>query len=623
MAESSLESLGPDQTPSQPYVVRRGPDDSEQRPAPITYKGKPLILTGSDAEREFDAMRRQASKQGVSVADLPPKAQLYQEVKKRVVTGQVTGGTSLSNVFEAFFSPFRIRPSIETPTKRQDLNQWYRQYAKYDPLVGAAIAFHAEFPLSDFEIEHQDPQVKEFFNEQKERLGLHQFLILMAQEYYTVGECFPFGFLDDVKSPSMWTRFILLDPDMVRINTHPLVQSDRPYTISIVPNRDLIRIVSNGPNDPVTGKLYQSLPSDFIDAARTGKEIKLPDIQVSHFKRTVNYFSTRGESIISRVIYWLMYRDKLLDGQWAVVDRHISPKEFYFIGEPGDPADSAELAAFAAALQQQWTSPNQAIIWHHAVKVQWEGAEGRILKLGPELDFIERQILIGLGISKALILGEGPGYSAASVAYNALISRYLTFRQTLEKWLLKAVFEPLCHIHQIYKPVPAHLVSRFRIRGVRQPDLPRIIWHKGELHNDVARADFLLRLRDKKLVSGDTILRHMNIDPEIESRNMVSEAVREKLRQKQIADAVGGAVATPSVVTPGAAEPGQGALPSLPEVLPALGGPGTTGGEAVAEAPAITPGPGRPVEEEVPIEEVPEAGTTERPPETGPAGPGV
>jgi hypothetical protein len=141
--------------------------------------------------------------------------------------------------------------------------------------------------------------------------------------------------------------------------------------------------------------------------------------------------------------------------------------------------------------------------------------------------------------------------------------------------------------------------------------LPRIIWRKGELHNDIARGDFLLRLRDKGLVSGDTILRHMNLDPDIENRNMVAEKIRAKNRQKEEANAIGTALGVPSVTPPAL----PGAVPeapiTLPQVLPTLGAPEGMEGEVLPEIETITPGPGRPPEEP---EVMPEVPTGERAP---------
>ncbi|HWY34941.1 MAG TPA: hypothetical protein VNX68_09860, partial [Nitrosopumilaceae archaeon] len=212
-----LESFEEDKPVRPPPIVKDMRQEQSNDPRPILTKiyGE-NVIHGVEAERAFETMKKTAQQKGVNLSDLPPDISKKIERKGRAAFGQMSGGASTSNVFNTFFSPFRIRPSVETPTKRQDLNQWYRAYAKYDPMVGMAIQLHSEFPLSNFEIDHEDSTVREFFNQVKEDLGLAQFIVNMAQEYYTVGEAFPFGMMDSADKPQMWERFILLDPDYVR-----------------------------------------------------------------------------------------------------------------------------------------------------------------------------------------------------------------------------------------------------------------------------------------------------------------------------------------------------------------------------------------------------------------------
>ena len=260
--------------------------------------------------------------QTLSSLPVHQREMLKKEMKKRAQSGATS-----SSVFNTFFSPFRVRSSIEAPTKRKDLNEWYRFYYKHDPIVGTAIDLHVEFPLSSFSITHDDPEIERFFNDVKEETNLEYILFLMGLEYYVVGECFPFGFVDNPADPKTWTAFILLDPDFIRINTHPFVRGRKNFNIMMKPDADLKKIVTNGPKDKNTGPLYHDLPPDIIDLVKKNKDIPLEPLQVSHVKRTGNPFNVRGESIISRVMFSLMYRDKLKDAQWAIADRHVCHDE--------------------------------------------------------------------------------------------------------------------------------------------------------------------------------------------------------------------------------------------------------------------------------------------------------
>lgn len=523
--------------------------------------------------------RTAVAKAPIHVPSLPPH--LQDKMRRRAQSG----GASQS-VFGSFFSPFRIRPSIESPTKRKDLNEWYRYYYKHDPVVGTAIDLHATFPLSRFSVEHDDPRVAEFFNDQIEELNLHEFLIQMSLEYYIVGECFPFGFLDDVTDPSAWSKFILLDPDKIRLNYHAFAEgSGNPYSIKLQPDADLLTIVERGPNDKTTGVLYQNLPADVVDYVKAKQDIPLDMLQVSHFKRSPNYFNVRGESVLSRIMQDLMYLDKLRDAQWAIADRHITPREFYLIGEPDYPADQSEIDAFQNMLSLQWNQPNQAYVWHHAVKIQWEGASGRVLPLQPEFEFIEKRVLAGLGINKSMIHGEGPSYSNASVALDVLIARYMLYREKMERWLLEAVFRPLCKMHDIYKVKPADAYGRIKVKNKKRlPDLPRIAWDKPQLRDEMTKIMLYERLVQSGLVPRKMLYRLLNMSPkqvreEFMEQHKQDGEDRQKAMEQQMEQQQAMAAAM-----------GGGNVAGLPSMGGMPGGlPGGVGGLGMAGSPA---GPG-------------------------------
>jgi len=568
-------------------------------------RGRDNLIT-NNLDSEFRSARRgdphvpQRRSPTVNVSSLPGNMQ--SEMKRRAQGGGAQG------VFGSFFSPFRIRPSIESPTKRKDLNEWYRYYFKHDPIVGTAIDLHSTFPLSRFSVEHDDPEVAEFFNDMVEELNLQEFLIQMSIEYFVVGEAFPFGFLDDVKDPTRWTKFILLDPDKIRINHHVFASGEGSgYTIKLQPDADLLTIVERGPNDPATGPLFKALPGDIIEYVKQRKDIPLDPLQASHFKRSTNYLNVRGESILSRIIQDLMYLDKLRDAQWAIADRHITPKEFYLIGEPDNPADDSEIAAFQSILATQWQSPNQAYVWHHAVKIQWEGASGRILPLQPEFDFIERRILSGLGINKSMLSGEGPSYSNASVAMDVLIGRYMLYREKMEQWLLESVFKPLCRMHGIYKTSKKEVSNRIKMKKRRKlPDLPRISWDKSQLRDEMTKIMLYERLVQQGIIPRKQLYSILNMSPKQmreEFYDQKKEDLEDQKKVQEMTNQMSGGQAggnLPSMGGPGGMPGGLGGLfgggggPAGGMGAPTAGLPGGTLGGGPGGLSMNKPLPGAP-----------------------------
>jgi len=106
-------------------VLVRKNRPSAQAPSPDRVvvsvgRGKERLIT-SNLDSEFrsavrgDSYTPQRGKPSVNVASVP--GDIHSEMKKRAQGG------GAQSVFGSFFSPFRIRPSIESPTKRKDLNE--------------------------------------------------------------------------------------------------------------------------------------------------------------------------------------------------------------------------------------------------------------------------------------------------------------------------------------------------------------------------------------------------------------------------------------------------------------------------------------------------------------------
>ena len=533
------------------------------------------IIT-SNLDDEFSKARVQKSYVVTGEEELLKRAS-----RARVVRGSLAPSTT--RVVEPFYSPFLERTTIELPTSYKDRVKWRRYFFENEPIVGAALELHAVFPLSTFWIAHEDSIIKQDFEDMCEELELFEFLLDMLLEYWICGECFTYGLFDDAEDPTTWTEFILLDPMKIDVKWEPLVRSKRKEIISLEPSDMLKTIVQNGPSHEETGELYQMLSQDIIDVVRKGQHLVLNNLQVSHIKRKGNYFNPRGTSIIDRCFKLLMYRDKLRSAQYAIADRHITPREFYFLGETGDPASQDEINDFRDLLAQQWSQPNQAIVYHHAVRVQWEGAAGRVLPLQPEFDYIDKQLFVALLINEGVLTAERQPYASTSVALDVMIQRYLNVRMRIQNWIENRVFKPICKIHKIYRRTENELKHRIRL-SVDEERLwiPKVKWDKEDLRNDLNKIRLLVELADKGWIPRDMVLPYLNVDP---------ETARKGIKEQKIRDAREGI--TPSSAT-------GGGMMGMPGVIPEVPPEGEIGEEA--NLPEIPETPSQGYGEAVPPE---------------------
>lgn len=233
-------------------------------------------------------------------------------VKKHAMSRSASS-FSVDRVFEAPHNPFRSRMAVETPSNIVENYQRFRYYAKFEPLVRTAIELHTEFPMSTFELKHEDPTLRDEFNEIADDLNLFDFMTDMVMEYYTVGESFPFGIFDDPKTPSVWKKFVLLNPLYVDISTVPITDGRPNCSYRYRVSESIKNTLELGKDDIKSHNLYNRIPKDIKDACKKGGFLDLSEIQVSHFKRKGDVFNTRGTSILHSIIHLLNYRDKLRD----------------------------------------------------------------------------------------------------------------------------------------------------------------------------------------------------------------------------------------------------------------------------------------------------------------------
>lgn len=508
-----------------------------------------------------------------------------------------------TTMYDAFLNPLIDKQHLEFPKDRVKRNERFWDYFQHQPLLSHGIRLLVEFPISNFTLVHKDPMLEDFWNALAEKLDLLTLLLNVGIQYYVLGEAIPFGFVDDPVNPSIWTDFILLNPDWATIHRSPIVRprnngSFGKYSIVYDFHRDpsLRKIVDNGKNNPTTKDLYAQIPEDILNSVRSGKPMKLPDLQASYFQRIGNYFTGRGESIIQSCVLPLMYSDKLREAQYQIADRHIAPTEIYKIGEAGQPAMPEELEAFDDAMQSVWNGSNKAIIWHHALQAEWLGATGKILPLLPEYQYIEKQLLTSLGLSEAFVFGSGPTFANASVSLEVLCSRFLTFRQTLENFMKYQIFTPICSWNKLYKKKDAYEnPSKYKVKTHDvEYELPEIKWDKQNLREDREKINMIANQVSTGALPYEILWLALNQDPKM---------IKEKLQQqlKEMPDA-------PNVMAKKSIGKGEGLPGEFGSGMPLVGSPELGVGGEIMEEPGTDLMGGEGESETVPPESSQEIG---------------
>lgn len=486
------------------------------------------------------------------------------------------------------------------------------------------LVHNSEFPLSDFHLEHEDSAIEEFLNDMLKEANFYEHTLMKSMEYWLIGEGTSFAFYDDPNNPSCYTGFSLLDPNKILVASSPFIQSHQREVVQLMFDPVFQKIVEGGPHHPLTGTIYQNLPSDMVAYARARQPMPLSPLQVTRIKRG-SQFNLRGDSALERVFPLLMLKDELRSLQRVIAKRAINPIEVWKIGEAGEPADQAEIEAFRDTLQQTFYEQNASIVWHHAINCQIIGSEGRMPQLWSEFDAIDNEVCAGLLINKGLILGDSSTFASDVVRLDILIQRYILFRTRLETWIRNGILAPIMKIHEMY--VPENKVKSMRYREMcgkgRPLSLPRICWDKASLRDENAKVTLLTQLVEKKLVPESNLLALLNIDPRTAQDKVEKEMMAKIDRHAKILKDLQskGIAMTPEIAQilgfkgdvqpdggpmggmPASIDTGGGGSPmpatDLPDVVPGAN-PGGEGGAtaAIASQPGVQ---GAPSESHMPV----------------------
>ena len=139
-----------------------------------------------------------------------------------------------------FYSPELTTESWLLPKSRQEILKWVRIFFNLEPYIQSVIMMHAQYPFSKFDIITPDKSVTEFYHDMafNENFDLYQFIVDASLSYQKFGEAICFGNMERSKEDKMfrWTKFVLLEPELVEIKTDMF---SGEQTFELIPTEEL------------------------------------------------------------------------------------------------------------------------------------------------------------------------------------------------------------------------------------------------------------------------------------------------------------------------------------------------------------------------------------------------
>jgi hypothetical protein len=443
------------------------------------------------------------------------------------INKEATGEYSVTQTQSFFYSPELTSDSWVLPKSRQEILKWIRIFFNLEPYIQQITMMHSLYPFSKFDLVVADPSIKKFYEEMSSNgdFNLFEFILQASLSREKFGEAIAFGNLAQDETPNKagkklfrWHNFILLEPELVEIKTDML---SGKKTFEMVPTEEIKALVSSTrPEDQERVEELKKTSPELVNAVLEHRNIKLDEECVSQIARITDPSATRGTSRIQSCFKALILQDWIRLAQSAYAKNYVFPKELWTIGDLASntmPSQN-DLNNWKQLINSSIQSPPFTIIAPPIVHYEPLSVMGKQFPLNAEYDYIQDQLLVGLGVNKNIILGEGPNFgNSKTMALQALVMQYKAVRDKFEDWMINKFFRPIAEKNEFYTVDPD--------TGEKQLILPQISWYKSlDIDAQEREQEQFAAFHEQGLISTKTLFsKYPNLDYETERKQLEEE----------------------------------------------------------------------------------------------------
>lgn len=485
-------------------------------------------VTGKVENKSKDTLKTYATMKMGSAMPAPrvaPNTSSFGSGFNKTANFNIGGDVTSQPTF--WYSPELTPDAWLLPKSRVETLRFCQIYYNLDPYIHSIINMHAQYGFSKFYLQYKDPTITELFNKllfNNPEFDWYQFTLDIALSYYKYGEAVVWG--DWSVAHKTWNRFTIINPSIVEYK-EDLVTGHA--TMELIPTTEMKRIVKDA---LISGRT--DLNPLLVDAISNGKKLPLdtegiPENaftgqdyippKVFMFQRRTDPSSERGTSAIQCLFKDMIYKDQLRLSQMAVAQKTQLPIELWTVGHIGNDEDSSMLPGpelleeVRQMITQATQQPPFSIVYGPYLKYEALGVAGKLLDIYNDLGYVENQILVGLGVNKAVVLGEGPSVQGKAISLNRLIREYAVVRDLFSNWFKRSILLPIAKAN--------HLVDE---NG--QYILPELVWELSlQPEQDKETFDMFYKMWKDGLISTMTLFEKCpkRIDYTLEMQRLVDE----------------------------------------------------------------------------------------------------
>jgi len=464
-------------------------------------------------------------------------------------------------------SPFFDIAQQFLPSNQHELHKWCRYYFLTNPVINAACSKMAEYPVTALIFESDDPEVQKLYKKVEDHLKLRSFQVEVGLDYFVYGNAFVSVFLPfekylicgscGARYRAKTNRFRYKWRDS-RFYIHKCTCGKEGYAKQqdvYIRSFRQIRLVRWNPenidikHNEITGrtKYYfrlpksvindiklgdydeiESIPLEFLEAARAGKSLLFSEDNLYHLKRPTIAQKDQGwgTPLIFPLLKDAFYLQVMKKANEAILMENIVPLRMIFPGQNTGgnegPYGSYNLTNWKRRVDEEinmWKRDHNYIpVLPVNIGFQQIGGQGRALLMYQEMRLLSEQMLAGAGIPVEFIFG-GLQWSGSSTSLRALENMFLGYNKQRHELVNVFIMGKIASFMEWPK-----ITSRF---------------DKFRMADDLQRSMFYLQLNQAQKISDHRLMEELGEDFDLESERMGHE-IKKQLqanRKMQVASA--------------------------------------------------------------------------------------
>lgn len=476
------------------------------------------------------------------------------------------GGANIMAAESQFHSPQLSTDFFELPQSERDKRELIRFWVRTHPIVGAAIDFHTDVPMSKLRLtlpKGKDPkrnkQIQRFYERLCKRTQLFDVLHGATREYWMHSNVYifcedhdlssdlPEGLLDEVREEEVgsfdyagrptlqkerkkvprpeeeadkalrdyvkekyegWQRLQVLPPEQIKMEVFQYTDRVRMELLPSEKDR-MVVLKAHEHDDSEAQYIADGIPQQIRDNLLNGQPIRLATTPYEDYlcSSFCYHLSSRKAPYDDRGVSMVERVLRVLNYQDKLRQSQTSIASRAMTPKRivwADKMSEPDVAELRDQIDQALVDPDFTIVTNFEVHWDEIGSRDRLLDLSTEYEITNKLLYIGLRITESMLTGES-SYSGERIHLDVMNTMYLLYREAISEFVEEKLFAPVAEKKGFFEVDED---------GEKTYLYPKLQFTRLALRDNSELQDFMFNLYQKGSFPIDYIYELINVDPE-------------------------------------------------------------------------------------------------------------